>query len=495
MAIQSNINQSKLKEIKVNEKNNYLKKEDSESKTFPVPFPLGEIKENISIFTYIPQKLSKEKIINQALRSHSQGYIKLAAKYYKNIIDLGFNDPVVFTNYGVIIKGFGYLKEAEGLYRKAIEVKPDYENAHFNLGNLLRDLGNIEEAEKAYLTAIKIKSDFAKAYYSISMIKSSYNNKTLQYKLFSKQILNNISDKEKVDIYFARSNFLHNQGNYIESSRYLKLANDIKLKLNTSNIENLIKKSKLLLNESMNKKFNLKIDKKSPECIFIVGMPRSGSTLLESILSINSNVDDFGEINIFEESFLEERNNNQRFTLSEIYWDKVKEYRKSFQIITNKWLYNYQYAGIICTQIPNAKIIHCYRNPLDNILSIYRANFDKGNEYASSIVDCANAYLDQERIMEEYKIKYRSKIYDFNYDKLVNNSHQEIKSLINWLGWEWNDSYLYPHLNSRAVFTASCVQVRSPISSSSVDGWRNYKYILQPAYNILKMTHKYKKLK
>ena len=79
-------------------------------------------------------------------------------------------------------------------------------------------------------------------------------------------------------------------------------------------------------------------------------------------------------------------------------------------ITTNKWLYNYQYAGIIARQIPNAKIIHCYRNPLDNILSIYRAHFARANEYSSSLVDCANVYLNQEDLMTEYKNRFRSKI-------------------------------------------------------------------------------------
>ena len=123
--------------------------------------------------------------------------------------------------------------------------------------------------------------------------------------------------------------------------------------------------------------------------------------------------------------------------------------------------------------MPNAKIIHCFRNPLDNILSIYRANFAMGNQYSSSLVDCARVYLDQENLMTEYKKKFRSKIYDLNYDSLVKNPNQEIKSLISWLGWQWNDQYLSPHLNTRSVSTASNIQVRSPINSKSIGGWKN----------------------
>ena len=105
---------------------------------------------------------------------------------------------------------------------------------------------------------------------------------------------------------------------------------------------------------------------------------------------------------------------------------KINKKIKS-DITTNKWLYNYQYAGIISTQIPNSKIIHCYRNPLDNILSIYRTNFAKGNEYSSSLVDCAIIYLDQKRVMNEYKKRFRENIYDLNYDLLVKNPDERNK--------------------------------------------------------------------
>ena len=106
--------------------------------------------------------------------------------------------------------------------------------------------------------------------------------------------------------------------------------------------------------------------------------------------------------------------------LSELYGKKVSN-TTELNITTNKWLYNYQYVGIIAQHMPNANIIHCYRNPLDNILSIYRAHFAKGNEYSSSLIDSANVYLDQDEIMTEYKNRYRSKIYDLNYDSLVIN--------------------------------------------------------------------------
>ena len=157
-------------------------------------------------------------------------------------------------------------------------------------------------------------------------------------------------------------------------------------------------------------------------------------------------------------------------------------------------LYNYQYAGIISREIINAKIIHCFRNPLDNILSIFRAHFSQGNEYSSSLVDTAKVYIDQEAVMTEYKNRFRSKIYDLNYDSLVTNPNEEIKSLISWLDWQWKDTYLSPHLNKRSVSTASNVEVRSPINPKSIGGWKNYKEMLKPSMEIITKNDKYRDL-
>ena len=97
--------------------------------------------------------------------------------------------------------------------------------------------------------------------------------------------------------------------------------------------------------------------------------------------------------------------------------------------------------------------------------------------------------------MSKYKNRFRSKIYDLNYDSLVSNPNHEIKKLIAWLGWKWENKYLSPHRNARSVKTASNVQVRSPINSKSVGGWKNYKEMLKPAMKIISQKDKYKTLK
>ncbi len=425
--------------------------------------------------------------------SNDLGELEEAEKSYRKAIKLKANYANAYCNLGNVLRDLDKLQEAEISQRKAIEINPNFANAYSNLGNILSDLGELEEAEKSYRKAIELSPNLVKAYYLLSRIKYSDKNKTWQEKIFSEDILTNKSKTEKVDIYFARANILHKKKKYKESSKYLKLANNLKLEINSSKPNNLIDKFKTLLIESDKQKIPKKEDKNYFESIFIVGMPRSGSTLVESILSMRNNVCDLGELNFLDESFKEYKNSKQDINLAEIYKKKVNNKTK-LKITTNKNLYNFQYTGIIANQIPKAKIIHCFRNPLDNILSIYRTHFEKGNEYSSSLVDCAKIYLKQEELMTIYKNKFKAKIYELNYDSLVLNPKQEIKSLITWLGWEWDDSYLSPQLNTRSVSTASSVQVRSPINSKSIDGWKNYKDMLIPAIKIITQIDKYKDL-
>jgi len=506
---------------------------------------------------------SKNEIFNKALAFHSQDNIPEAREHYEYLINQGFKNEIIFSNYGAILENLGKIQEAEFSYRKAIEINPDFAYAHYNLGNILRDLKNLEnaelsyreaikidpnlaiahynlgnllrdienldeaelfyrkaikinpdyadahsnlgnilrdrgklkDAELSYLKAIEINPEYSLAYYFLSLLKINNQTSIWREKLFSKSMLCNKSRKDQINIFFARANILHSEKKYKESSECLKLANNLKLNIEKSNAEVIFNKSKLLLIESNKKDFNQKKYKNAPQSIFIVGMVRSGSTLLESILSMNKDVDDLGEIKILEESFLYTKKNPQSLSLAEVYWKKIKDLKKKSNITTNKNLFNYQYSGIIAKKIPNSKIIHCFRNPLDNILSIYRANFADGNEYSYSLINSAKVYLHQEELMTKYKSNFRSKIYDLNYDLLVSNPHQEIKSLIEWLGWKWNDKYLSPHLNLRSVFTASSIQVRFPINSKSIEGWKNYREMLRPAMEEITKLTKYQNLK
>ncbi len=149
------------------------KKKVYEVTTFPVPFPLAKNQINLTINTNTrskPSKPSKEQIINQAFKFHSQGNILEAVKYYQYFINQGFRDHRVFSNYGIILKDLGNLQEGELSIRKAIDLNPDLAEAHSNLGIILRDLGKLQEAELSCRKAIELKPNFADAHYNLGII-------------------------------------------------------------------------------------------------------------------------------------------------------------------------------------------------------------------------------------------------------------------------------------------------------------------------------------
>tara|TARA_B100000886_G_scaffold339357_1_gene304598 strand:+ start:225 stop:1709 length:1485 start_codon:yes stop_codon:yes gene_type:complete len=464
------------------------------------------------------QTVNIDQFIKKALVLQAQGKKLEAAKLYAYLIKKGIKDYRVFSNYGIFLNEIGQTKEAEIQLKNSISLNPKYANAHYNLavlfisqgnfkkaelelkttiklksnfaiayynlGFILKDLGRLKEAESYYQKVIQIDSQFTDAYLSLSIMGVSTTNQGWHNQLFSESFLKDKNNRELVNIFFARSNILHKEGKYQESAKNLIQANNIKLRMNKSEANLLIDKTKKLKISSDNHESKNQLLGNYPISIFIVGLPRCGSTLVESIISLNSKVKDLGEVNIFEESYREYKHFERRKNLSEFYLKKL-DITDNKTITTNKWLFNYQYTGIIAKTIPNAKIIHCYRNPLDNILSMYRAHFAIGNNFSSSLVDSAEVYSDQDEIMKIYKKEFKNQIYSLNYDELVTHPLKEIKSLILWLGWNWDDLYLSPHLNNRRVSTRSNVQVRSPINTKSLGGWNNYKELLKPAMRIL----------
>ena len=159
-----------------NENKRNIKINGNEVKTFLVPYDLVEIKDNLTFNINFLSGKSREKIINKAIKLHSQGNIVEAAKYYQYFIHQGFSDYRVFCNYGVILKDLSKLEEAELYTRKAIEIEPYSAEAYSNLGLILQDLDNLKEAELSTREAIKLKPDFAYAYSNLGLILSHLGN-------------------------------------------------------------------------------------------------------------------------------------------------------------------------------------------------------------------------------------------------------------------------------------------------------------------------------
>jgi len=402
--------------------------------------------------------------------------LKLIKKY------AGFE--LAYLNLSIVYNDMNQLSKSIQILKRGINVSPNFMPFYKNLASFYRNSGQLELAIETNLFIIsRNKFDF-NSFYELSGIYDFKNHKNeLNFLLNTK--LENLNPNSKIYAAFAISNLLHKEGKFKESAKYLKIANDESMKYKKSDLSLKIKHTEFYRSLKIKNSKN-KYLKNSPNYIFIVGMPRSGSTLLENILSLNPEVTDMGEVNFLEESIKEAKAFEDVYDL---YEKKVINQFQSSIFYTDKNLFNYMYCAVISNFFPKAKIINCIRNPLDNILSIYRANFLK-QSFSFSLIDISNLYLHYFETMEEYKIKFGGNIYDYYYEDLIENPNDVIPGIINWLDWDWNEKYLSPHENKRNVYTASSAQIRKKFYSSSIGIWKEYKELMEPAIEIIK-TNKF----
>ena len=386
---------------------------------------------------------------------------------------------LAYLNLSILYKDKNQLSQSIKILKKGINLSPEFMPFYKNLACFYRNSGQLKLAMETNLFIIsKNKFDF-NSFYELSEIYDFKNHKN-ELNFLLNINLENLNPASKIYAAFAISNLLHKKGKFKESAKYLKTANDESLKYKKSDLNLKIKHTEIY------RSLKIKNSKKayfrgSCNYVFIVGMPRSGSTLLENILSLNPEVTDMGEVNFLEESL---RGIKDFKDIHKFYEEKVINKFKSSIIYTDKNLFNYMYCPIISTFFPKAKIINCTRNPLDNILSMYRANF-LNQPFSFSLRDISNLYVHYFETMEEYKTKYSESIFDYNYEELIKNPNKVIPEIINWLNWEWNEKYLSPHENKRNVVTASSAQIRKKFYSSSIGIWKEYKNLMEPAIEII----------
>jgi len=380
---------------------------------------------------------------------------------YLNLSDLYFKNKE-------LEKGILILKEGIKNFPKFIPLR-------FNLGIMYRNLGLIELSIETHLEILSDDQFNSNSYYELSTM-YNFSNHNEQLKTLLNIEIEKLPSNQKIYFGYSKANIYHQNKEYKKSAYFLKIANEEKLKIQPSDIKRKLNTGEYFRNLKIDQNLNFKKVKDSNRYLFIVGMPRCGSTLLESILSLNPEVKDLGEVSFLEESL---QKSDDFLEVKKLYKEKVMLINSKQKIFTDKNLFNFLYCPIIYKLFPNARIIHCARNPLDNILSIYRTNF-LNQGFSSSLNDISDLYLYHLELMKEYKSKFGSIIYSYDHEKVVRNPKETIQDLINWLDWEWNEKYLSPQKSKRSVFTASSAQVRKEINSNSSGCWKKYEDLLEP---------------
>ena len=451
--------------------------------------------------------------------------------FFKKAIKINSNNFEIYNNFGVALKNLGDIENAIDNYKKTLDLKPDfvpaifnlalaytktenYENAikkskevinlnpsnaraYNNLGNIYRYLNKKNDAILNYRKALETNPNIMEVHMHLSFI-TEYNSENHKHiKEMEEAILDiNINDENKMFLSFGLGKAFNDTKNYEKSFKYIQEANNLRKKELGYNVEkniNLFKNLKNFFQEPLFNKFkNCGSLNSTP--IFIVGMPRSGTTLVEQILSSHPKVHGGGELvileNIISKYFsLNNFVNLNPLKIKNIANEYVKTIRKLSQkstFITNKLPLNFLWIGLIKICLPNSKIIHCIRNNKDTCLSIFKTHFGSAsNRYAYNLVDLGNYYNLYEDLMKHWNKILPNFIYEMSYEKLISNQKKQTKELLDACNLEWSNKCIEFNKNIRPVKTASSLQVRKSLYKDSVNSWKNYKKHLKPLIEIL----------
>ena len=419
-----------------------------------------------------------------------------AEKYYKQAISLKPDFAFAYNNLGIVLEELRKLNESEICFKKVITLKPNFADAYHNLGNNLEQQGKLRDAQMNFEKAIIINPGLAKTHRQLSSIKTfdKYDN---QYHLLQKLYLDkNISDEQLCHINFSLAKIYEDLENFEKAFEHFEEGNKIQKKLLNYNIKKdieLFNQIKLSFKKIEKNIHSIKRNKNDLTPIFIIGMPRSGTTLLEQIISSHSKVSGLGELPFVLQFGLKiavgllEYNSENILKFRNNYLKKIKNFAEKNLIITDKMPQNFLYIGLIAASFPEAKILHIKRNQKAVCWANYKQWFkSKDLSYSYSINDIIEYYRLYEDLMNFWKKLFNNRIYDVDYESLTVNHEDEIKKLIKYLDLDWEERCLSPEKNKRVVTTASNKQIRNKIFKGSSQKWKNYKPFLNGALDSLK---------
>ena len=456
--------------------------------------------------------LNKEidNLIVIAQSSKEKGDLPSTFKYLKKILELDPNNKRALNNIGNVFKEMKNFEEAIKYYLKVINLNPDYKIAKINLAILYHDLGKLDEAKKIYKELINLdKYNFA-IHFNLSRIDFSCINQEM-IKFIEKSIqLENMSHYNKASGYFILAKNQQIKKNFDMEMKFLEKGHDhfqksIPKKIYEQSFDywlNIIPKKfdkiKITnLDETKDQTFEI-----NP--IFIIGMPRSGSTLVESIISSGkSKIPNGGETAIINWAILKNyRNDLMNEDMNKIIIDKKKlkndilNKYKNLKLLkkdnnfffTDKSLENFFYIDLILELFPNAKFIHCERNKVDNIIAIYQ-NFLTKMSWTHSLKDIIKYYNNYLEVMITFNKKFKEKIFSIKLEDLTINSKKVSQDIFKFCNLEWSEKCLEFH-KRKDLFsnTASNIQIREKIYkySNKYDVYKKYIKKFEQEYSWLK---------
>ena len=420
-----------------------------------------------------------------------------ADEFYKKSLRINPNHVSALLNYGNLKFLINDHKNGLDLLNKALNINDKLIPVHLNLAIIYQSLGDFKKALKHLDLINDLDPTFTRSDKMKSVLVNYKEKNDHLTDMKSKLDRLDLNDDQKIYLYFGISKAFEDCKNFEESFKYIQLGNNLKfknsnydIKFDTDKIEKIQKIfDKIDFNYLSNENEKLKP-------IFIIGMPRSGTSLVEQIISSHQKVQGLGELNFFNNVANKEFIEKNIFNHYDLKIENVKHIANRFDLIlknfnvetekfTDKTLLNFYWVGLIKLCYPNAKIIHCTRNPKDNLLSIYKNLFDHEGGWCYDEENLVQYYKIYNRIINYWKTKIPNFLSDIKYEDLITEPKLHIKNLLKYCDLEWDDNCLEFYKNKNSIKTLSVKQARNQIYKSSIDSFKNYKNIAKDLFKSL----------
>jgi predicted Zn-dependent protease len=395
-----------------------------------------------------------------------------------------------------VLFNLGRYQEAIEIYRELLEVPEKRASRLLHLGKVLKTVGDVEEATDFYHRAIEAESTLGQAYWELADLKiyrfSDDEVASMRQLLEAEEV----SALDKALIQFALGKALEDAQQFEESFEHYQAANSGYSSVRPYRYTSQDERFRSFFTEEY---FSGKKEQgnDTDAAIFVVGLPRSGSTLLEQILSCHSQVDGMQELDEIVSiaravndpgqpeqgqypRSLENLGADQIRDLAQQYLDYAQPYRQQAPYFVDKAPHNFHHIGLIKTLFPNAKIIDIRRNPMASGWSLYRQFFADSFPFSYDLVTIGKYFNDYITLMDHWHAVLPGQILTVNYEDLVTDFPATVEKILQYCGVDFEEACLDFHLNKRAVATPSSEQVRQPLYSDALEHWKNYEAFLEP---------------
>lgn len=427
-----------------------------------------------------------------------------AIEAYRTVIRLKPNKPHGYTSAGTIYAMIGEHDQAMELLQQAVEIDPGNFGALSGMGHVLKTIGNQEDAIASYRTCVEHNPDHGETWWSLANLKTfrfTDDDIAIMEKRAARESL---VEEQRASFFFALGKAYEDKQDYDKAFDYYSRGNENRRQRETYDPVQTVDLHDNFI-EVFSQEFIAErtgVGSQSNAPILIVGLPRSGSTLIEQILASHPDVEgthelpDLGRVARSIGLQREDRKSYPRVVplldddefaeLGEEYLRRTKRHRETeLPRFTDKLPNNFSHVGFLSLILPHAKVINAVRHPLDSCLGSFKQLFARGQPFTYDQFELAEFYLEYQRLMDHWHDVLPGTVLDIQYEDVVDDLEAQVRRILEHCELPWNDACLRFYENQRAVKTASSEQVRKPIYATSKHLWRRYEQHLGPMIEVL----------